>query len=201
MDTQERARLGLAIPIAWLGLSTGLFLYFFSLDLTDDYAGWIIAIVIAQIPPYLALVTARAGRPLGTGRAIALALPAALVGAFGPFFVLSVIGLTIWRAAPFEFRPYLLGLGAGVIALVVGFVLYVRRLRRNAYPRAARHVLWRVVFDGALGVIAVATRWSDAARDPGIWLAVLAPILWTVPLWWLLREPRAIPEARVRSAP
>jgi len=198
VDIQERARLRLAIPIAWLGLSTGMFLYFLGVDATDDYAGWIVAVVAVQVPPYTAIVTARAGQPLGTGRALAVGIPAGLVGALGVFFVLAVVGLTIWPPVPFEFRPYALGLGAGAIALVIGVVKYVSRLRRAPSPRAARSVLGQVLFEGVLGAIAVATRWSDAARDPGIWLVVLVPMLWTMPLWWLLREPRAIPEARLR---
>ena len=183
----------------WIGLATGACLFFFDRAL-EEYAGGIAAIVGAQIPAYLALAAAKPGQPLGRAPAIALGVPAAIVGALGPLFVLTVVGMTAWPPVPFELRPYLLGLAAYAIALVVGLVTYLRWLRRGGFPHAARRVMARVCLAGVLGAIAVATRWSEAARDPVIWLAVLAPSLWTIPLWWLLRAPPSLPDARVRRA-
>ena len=53
--------------MTWIGIATALFLYFFSLDSTDDYAGWIPATVATQIPAYLALGSAEPNRPLRRG--------------------------------------------------------------------------------------------------------------------------------------
>lgn len=189
------------MPAAWVGIATGMFLSLFELDATDDYAGWIIVMIALQIPAYLTVVTAAPDQSFGWGRAFALAIPAALMVALAAFFVGGIVGIAIWRPVPFELRPYALGLGAAVVGLALGLARHVRMVRRVPYPRGARGVLARVTIAGLIAVIAVATRWSEASREPGLWLAVVTPVLWTVPLWLVVRATRRLPEARLRAAP
>jgi hypothetical protein len=200
VDAHEQRRFRLAVPAAWVGVATGMFLYLSDLDATDDYAGWIIAMVVLQIPAYLAVVTAAPDRPFGRGRAFALAIPAALIVALAAFFIGGIVGIAIWRPVPFELRPYALGLGAALVGLAVGLARHVRMVRRVSHPRGVRGVLARVTIVGLIAVIALATRWSEASREPGIWLAVVTPVLWTVPLWLVARTSRRLPEARLRAA-
>jgi hypothetical protein len=58
----------------------------------------------------------------------------------------------------------------------------------------------RVTLAGVLGLVAAAMRWTATSRDPGIWLAVVAPVLWTLPFWLVVHGPRRIPRAQVRTA-
>ncbi|MBC7977978.1 MAG: hypothetical protein H7138_23600, partial [Myxococcales bacterium] len=148
MEPAERRRFAVAMPIAWLGIAVGMFLYLFDLDRLDDYAGWLVVVVVTQVPAYLAVVTATDEQRFATGRALALAIPAALMIALAMFFVGAVAGLAIWKPVPFEFRPLLIGVGAAVVALIVSIATLVRLLICQPHRGAARRVVGRVAIAG-----------------------------------------------------
>jgi hypothetical protein len=186
------------LPILWLGILAALFWELFKIDSTDDYVGWIPAMAVTQIPAYLALAFAPADRPFGIGRALAVAIPAALVVAVSGFLIGGVVGLEIWGRKPFELRPLIVGFGAGVVVLVVSCVGFARMLVRTAHRIAARRVLRLVLLAGGLGVGAMLLDWKALMGEPGLWLVIVAPITWTLPMWVTVREPPRIPAARAQ---
>src|SRR5689334_8820113 len=103
------------VLVGWLCAAGAAFVTLFGMDATDDYAGWVPVIVVVQLPAFLAL---RPPWPVGTlsgARRWALVLPAALVTGMGVFWTMVPIGFLIWAPAWLEFRPLLLGLGAGFV--------------------------------------------------------------------------------------
>ena len=205
-----------SVVFGWLCAAAAAFVALFEIDATDDYVGWIPAMVVVQLPAFLALRRGAAGgddhapgcperheASLRGNRRWALAVPAAITGASGVFFVVLAIGQMIWKPAFLEFRPALLAMGVGIAAMVAAVVVFGRILRRLPHPRGARRVLLAVTALGAAGLAAMALPFGKAGWrfDLGAWLVVALPVLWVIPLWLLTavgppREP-AIPRAVV----
>ena len=175
--------IAIAVVIASLGVTIGLFLYFFGRSDTDDYAGWVFAIWGLQLPMYLATVTASGEQPLGTGRAVAIALPSSIASAFGLFIFGVVVGSKLWEPRFLDLRPLLVAGCAGVATLAVMPVWAIRLLRRVAHPQGLTRVLVVTTVAGILGAGIVAMDANIGSGDVGLWLAILAPLAFTVPSW------------------
>lgn len=187
------------VLVGWLCAAAAAFVALFRMDATDDYAGWVPVIVVVQVPAFLAL---RPPWPEGTpsgARRWGLALPAALVTGMAVFWTMVPIGYVIWKPEWLEFRPLLLGLGVGLVAMIVAGVGFGRRLRAVPHPRSTRLVLIVVTALGAIGLGAMALRLGGSMKDPALWLVVGVPVLWAAPLWLLLalEPPREPPIPRV----
>jgi hypothetical protein len=115
------------------------------------------------------------------------------------FWTMVPIGFLIWKPEWLEFRPLLLGLGVGLVAMIVAGVGFGRRLRAVPHPRSTRLVLIVVTALGAIGLGAMALRLGGSMKDPALWLVVGVPVLWAAPLWLLLalEPPREPPIPRV----
>jgi len=157
-------------------LCGAVFVTLFSIDDTDDVAGFVIAMFVLQLPAFLGLDDV----PLSAGRSVAVAVPAAIVGAFSAFFLFFL----------FDLFAALLGcVGSG---LIVG--LY---LGRRPHPFAARRVLgWFELANlvGAGVVCALARRFDGA-----LVVVIATPAAWAIPLLastWR-RRPEPAPVARV----
>jgi hypothetical protein len=205
-----------SVLFGWLCAAVVAFGVLFEIDATDDYVGWIPAMIAVQLPAFLVLRRGAAGghdhdpgcparheASIQGDRRWALVVPAAIASGAGVFFVVLSIGQMIWKPAFLEFRPFLLAMCAGIAAMVAAVVAFGRILRRLPHPRGARRVLLAVTALGAAGLAAMALPFGKAGWrvDPGAWLVVALPVLWVIPLWILTaiepaREP-AIPRAVV----
>jgi len=195
------SRLAIGVAVAWTCAAAAAYWYFFGRDDTDDYAGWLIVVYALQLPVYLAVVTAPRGRELGTGRALAVALPAGLVTGDALMWAALVIGLTLWPDTDFELRPLLIGLVTGVVGVVTSAVGFVLVLRGRPHPRGYAAVLAIVTAAGAASVLFMFLVLSSLLGDvPGSWILILAPLEFVVPLWMVVRshpaEPPPVPAAR-----
>lgn len=188
----------IAIAVAWIAIAAGLFLYFFDRRDTDDYAGWIIVLVVVQAPAFASLISAKIDEPFGIGRALAFSIPASLAIAFAIFFLVVVLAKLIWPPAFLEFRPLILAGAVTIVVFVASLVRATRMLLRRAHPNAVRQILLAVAIAGSIGVVAVATDYRALRGDLGIWLVVAIPLLWPLPLAVLARRPQRLPEARLR---
>jgi hypothetical protein len=181
--------------VGWLCVAGAAFVALFDHHATDDYAGWVPATVAVQVPAILAIWPSRRASRLAGARRWALALPAALVTGIAAFWLTMPIG-TLMGSSLLAFAPLLLGLMA-VIAAGVGFA---RILRDVPHPRGARLVLLVVIAVGAAGVGATALWFGDAVgTDAALWLVVVAPVAWALPLRLLvaLEPPKEPPIPRV----
>ncbi|HSK04449.1 MAG TPA: hypothetical protein VK932_24510 [Kofleriaceae bacterium] len=190
-----RPAFGLVL-VGWLCAAGAAFLALFDLAATDDYAGWVPAIVALQVPAIVALWPVRREK-LPAGLRLALALPAALVAGFAVF--LLTMPLLMTRLPDLlAFLP----LGFGLAAVVVAAVTFGRILEREPHPRGARRVLVVVAVLGAAGA-GMTTLWLGPVPEPE-WLVVAVPVAWALPLYLLATlQPRPeppIPRAAVARA-
>jgi hypothetical protein len=190
-----RPAFGLVL-VGWLCAAGAAFAALFDIDSTDDYAGWVFAVVAVQLPAIVALWPVRR-EALPRALRLALALSAALVTGVAVFWMTVPIGTLIWKPAWLEFRPALLGLSVGLVAVIVAGVKFVRFLGRTPHPLGARRVLLVVGALGAAGAGALALRFGVAARPE--WLVVAVPVAWALPLY-LLAVLQPPPEPRIPRA-
>ena len=122
------------------------------------------------------------------GRRWALIVPAAIAAAVGAFWAGGSIGVLIWEPTLAEFRPILVAMVAGLVALIGGALGFARVLRRAPHRRGVRRVLLAVTAIGAAGIAAPVLLFSRARGldEPAVWLAIGAPVLWAIPLWMLI---------------
>lgn len=193
-------RVPIALLVAWLCLIAGLTSAVFGSRELDDYVGFVPATAVIQIPAFLALIRAPFDQPFGRGRALALALPAALLIAFAAFWFAAEIGIVVWGRAPFQFNPLFLGACSAIVAFAWSSVLFTRSLTRRLHPVAARRILISVALAACAAAIMLLTDWAAVMREPAIWLIVALPVVWTLPLWLMLRVPPPIPPARAQIA-
>lgn len=187
------------VLVGWLCAAGAAFAAMFDHNATDDFAGWILVIVVLQLPAFLALRPSP-DTPFTGSRRWGLALPAALAAGIGVFWLLVPIGFLIWEPTWLEFRPMLLALACGLIAMFAAGSGFGRMLRELAHPRGTRQVLLAVTALGAAGAGSMALRFGEAADLYGAeWIIVALPLLWTLPLWILLalRPPHEPPIPRV----
>lgn len=185
------------LAVLWIVLCGAAFVTLFSIPETDDVAGFVLAMLALQIPPFLALAGAPDGAPLSGARSVALAVPAAVVGAVVAFFVVGVVAARIFRG-DLDLTPIFLAMGATLIGclgsgLVVGFYVNAR-----PHPLGARRVLTWVAIASLLAgaiVMSVAIR-----RDAAVGVVMGVPVLWCVPLLLVTRRKACepVPLARVR---
>lgn len=190
-----RGRALLTVGVVWTTLCGAAFVSAWSVADLDDVAGFIPTLFVLQLPAFLALASAPEDRPLGVGRTTAVALPAAIVGAFDALFVLGVV-LELW----------LRGVGMGVALLVLAVAVIgavwigvgiAAVLVKRPHPDGTRRVLaWFGLANlaGSLVVVALARH-----RDPALVLLMALPPLWAVPLLAVTRRPspEPAPVARV----
>lgn len=215
----KRPAFGLVI-VGWLCAAGAAFLALLERDATDDYAGWIPAVVALQLPALFALASGASGTPgasgppgaagepppppLSAARRWALIVPATLAAAAAAFWAAGAVGAMIWAPELAEVRPLLLALAAGIAALIAGPIAFARILREAPHRRGVRRVLLGVTAAAAAGVAAPLLLFARARRsdDPAAWLAIGAPALWVLPLWLALAvepaPPPRIPRVIVR---
>jgi hypothetical protein len=183
------------ILVLWLASCGALFVTLLSAPDTNDVAGFVIAMVILQIPPFVGVACSEDSRPLSPGSCVAVALPTAIVGAFVTFFVSGTVAATVW-SGPFDFTAIYIAL----VGAVIGFVLYGVPLGfylgQRPHPIAARRAFLVL---GLVNLLAMAV--SLCARQGDVELVVVmgVPVLYVVPMLvasWR-RRPDPAPIARV----
>lgn len=185
------------LAVLWTMLCGAAFVTLFSIAETDDVAGFVLAMLALQVPPFLALAGAPDGAPLSGARSAAIAVPAAFVGAYVAFFVVGVVAARIFRS-PLDLTPIFLAMGATLLGclgsgLAAGFYVHAR-----PHPFGARRVLTLFAIASLLAgaiVMSVAIR-----RDAAIGVVMGVPLLWCVPLLLVTRRKvcEPVPLARVR---
>jgi len=197
------------VLVGWLCAAGAAFYAMFDHGTTDDYSGWIPAVVVLQVPGFVALrpwaTETEEGRvPMPGGRRWALMLTAALAAAVGVFWIAGCVGSAIWEPKFLELRPLLLAGCAGLAGVFAAAIGFARILRHAPHPRGARRVLLVVTGLGVAGVGAMAMPFLGRMRinDVGELLLVGLPLVWACPMWLLLAlEPPPeppIPRASVR---
>ena len=195
--TRSSVRDHVTVAVVWLALCGAGFVILFGYDSTDDYAGWLIALPLAQIAPYIALATARHGEPLSVGRRVALVLPTALWVGMCWFLLVGAIGSRIWRDA-FDFTGPILGLLAGLASAIAFGIVFGRD--RRPHPRGARAVLLVHLITAC--VVGVPAALVGRNVDPGLYVVIAVPIAWPLPLLLACRKRPSeppVPVARVVS--
>jgi hypothetical protein len=185
-----RPRDYVTIAIVWLAACGTAFLVLFDHASTDDYAGWVIAMAATEVPPFIALATATHDQPLGTGRTVAIALPAALVVG-----LCSLVGSALLAAIVIGSRsdiaPLVVAMFGGLAgALGFGFGFGLSR-NRPPHPRGARRMLL-VQLVVALFAVALCVPFTLGQAD-GLWVVLATPIAWPLPLLAACRRRRADP--------
>ncbi|MEO8706213.1 MAG: hypothetical protein ABI867_39650 [Kofleriaceae bacterium] len=173
-------RFAIATAVAWTGVTIGLFLWLFGMADTDDYAGWIIVVYGIQLPAFIGVVTARGAR-LDTIRAVALAIPAAVMCVIA---VLLAVAVALPRRSFLDSGGTLQALiffAIAFIALPVVAMVLTRGATQRSIPRAlTRLLLYVIATDGlCIGAFVLAGSPLDAA----FWLIMLTPVWWTIPFW------------------
>jgi len=193
--TQSSVRDRITVAVVWLALCGAGFVIMFGYDSTDDFAGWLIALPLAQVAPYIALATAKAGEPLTRWRKVALLLPTALFVGMCWFMLVAAIGGRIWTDW-LDFTGPALGLLAGLASAIAFGVVFGRD--RRPHPRGAQAVLLvhliTALVVGIPGVLIVRN------FEPGLYIVLAVPIAWPLPLFAACRRRKpepAVPVARV----
>jgi hypothetical protein len=187
-----RPAFGLVL-VGWLCAAGAAFLVLFDHDATDDYAGWVLAIVVAQAPAILALWPSPSATLTDARRRRALVFPAALVAGVAVFWLTLPILLLVRMWSFLALSP----LVSALAAVIVGYVRFGRILDRLPHPRGARRVLLEVAAVGGAGAAAAAL-WFDPLGQPE-WLAVAVPVAWALPLY-LLASLQPLPEPPIPRA-
>lgn len=187
--------------LLWLFVSIGLFVYCLQDDALDDFAGWIPAVLVLQLPALPIAAHAATDEPgaLPRGWRIACAISLGLVTAFSVFFCCLIVGRRIWHSDFIEVRPLQNGLLMGAVALIVTSVRFSIRMRQRPHPLALRRGLLELLAVALAFVALVAYEEGSgfvetALGNRGQLLLVAVPFLWMAPLWLLMpRRPRPGP--------
>lgn len=187
----------LTLVVVWTMLCGAGFVTLFSIPETDDVAGFVFAVLALQLPAFFALAWARDGEPLSAGRSVAVAIPAAIVGAFAAFFVFGLVASAFFHDFG-DLTAGFLAFGASLLGCVGSGLVVGLYLPRRPHPIGARRVLtWFSIANlvGGVVVMVVARR-----RDAALGVIMAMPLAWCVPLLLLTRRKAAepVPVARVR---
>ena len=184
-----RPRDYLTIAILWLAACGTAFVVLFDHATTDDYAGWVIAMAITEVPPFVALATATHDQPLGTGRTVAIALPAALVVGLCSLVASALLSAMMFGRSS-DIAPLVVALVGG-LAGALGFIGFGVMRHRPPHPRGARRMLLAQLAV-ALFAVALCVPFTVGQAD-GLWVVLATPIAWPLPLLAASRRRRAEP--------
>lgn len=200
MTTRSSAVSGrtlLTLVVAWTMLCGAAFMTMVAIPETDDVAGFAFAVLALQVPACFALVRGRDGEPLPAGWSVAVAIPAAIVGAFTAFFVFGSVAAAFFHDFG-DLTAIFLAFGASLLGCVGSGLVVGLYLPRRPHPFGARRVLtWFAIASlvGGVVVMVVARR-----RDAALGVVMAMPLAWCLPLLLLThRKPTdPVPVARVR---
>jgi hypothetical protein len=187
----------LTLVVAWTMLCGAGFMTLFSFPETDDVAGFVFAVLALQVPAFLALGSARDGEELSAARSVAVAIPAAIVGAFAAFFVFGSVAAAFFHDFG-DLTAVFLAFGASLLGCVGSGLVVGLYLPRRPHPLGARRVLtWFAIASlvGGVVVMVVARR-----REAALGVVMAMPLAWCVPLLLVTRRSpvEPVPVARVR---
>lgn len=181
--------------VVWLALCVAAFLVLWHFPATDDIAGMVPAMVVLQIPAWFG-VHAPDGKPLAAWRCVAIAVPAAIVGAFASFFVFGSIAVAIFNE-PLDMTGLLIAFAAAALGCLGCGAALGLYLPRRPHPIAANRVMTGFVIAGVVGgaIVMIFAKRREVALG-----AMMALVLgWALPLMLITLRKRGVeaPVARV----
>ncbi len=185
--------------LVWALVAVGLFVYCMLDEQLDDFAGWIPAVVVFQIPGFLVAPrpASQPSAPAQLGGSAALfSLSAGFVAGFCAFFAVTIISFWFLRDEFFDFRPLLFGFCAGAITVALAAIRASNLLRSLPHPAGLRRVFLELLLVDVLVILVslVEVLRNDFSMSlPDKAFLLVLPLLWMAPLWLLL--PRRAPTA------
>ncbi|MBP6628192.1 MAG: hypothetical protein KBG28_11435 [Kofleriaceae bacterium] len=189
--TITRWRRATTLAVTWVCLVGATFVALFARADTDDYAGWVLVVLAAQVAPAIGLARDRARPRPSWLTAVSVGVVAGLAVAWGLFMIMAMAFVA--AGDPRADSALELGLlGLCVVAGVIWAVTGPFFMRRAPHPASVQRGL---VVTALVGLVALLMTMLAADGVPWVELVlgVALPLAWAAPLLLWLRVLRPVP--------